>query len=213
MSVTTVKICGITTPEMARQCYGLGADYLGMIFAPSPRRIAFEQAGQIRAAVPDARLVGVFMDATTDEVLDAVDVARLDLVQLHGRETPGYCAALRERGSPPLIKALTPGRSGDTTGDRIDMSAYAAVDYFLFDLVKGSAASTSVLDGLWTTAAAASREGYEVFLAGALNPDNVATAVVRAQPFGVDVCSGVEREPGVKDLDTVKRFLAEVNSA
>ncbi len=208
MNAVKIKICGITSPEDALLCHGMGADFLGVIFADSPRRITSEEAAAIRRAVPDARLVGVFMDADLDEIVRTAQVAGLDMIQLHGSESASYCTELHARTGLPLVKALAQGR----LLDRKDPAAQIAPAHFLLDLDKTEPVRMKAIDALWSEAAEASRRGYELFLAGGLDPTNVREAVRKVRPFGVDVCRGVEKEPGVKDTAAVKRFIAEVKN-
>jgi len=206
-----VKICGLTTAADAAACRELGADYLGLIFADSPRRVTVERAGEIRKAVPDATMVGVFVDAEPDAVVETALACRLDMIQLHGGESFLYRAEIAERCRLPVLKAMRlrelahGGGSGDLAG----------VDSLLLDLDKGvsGAEATASRPVLWAAAAELRRTGRKVFLAGALTPENVAAAVLRAGPHGVDVCSGVELEPGRKDLDAVARFIREARHA
>jgi phosphoribosylanthranilate isomerase len=200
MSETRVKICGITRPDDAARCLEEGADYLGVIFARSPRMVSPRRAGQIRSAVPGADLVGVFLDADPDTIADYAARAGLDLIQLHGGETPDFCRALRERTGLPIIKTL---HRGEPNG---------AADFTLFDLEKGSRNRNGAVERLWADADRANRAGHRVFLAGRLNPLNVRAALDSVSPFAVDVCRGVERVPGVKDMNAVGRFIAEVRS-
>ncbi len=208
MAETLVKTCGITTPEDAVRCLEAGADYLGFVFAFSPRHVTVEQVEAIREVVPDARAVGVFLDEKVDAVLEVAESCRLDLIQLHGSEDPAYCEALGQRSALPIVKAIHKGRmNGENLED------YASVHGFLFDLPKGDAAGPEAREDLWSQAAQAARFGHRVFLAGGLDPDNVAAAVQRVHPFCVDVARGVERAPGVKDSALVRRFVDEVRRA
>jgi phosphoribosylanthranilate isomerase len=206
MGETKIKICGITTPEDALLCHRLGADYLGVIFAESPRRVDPARAAQIRRAVPQATLVGVFADQDPAMVLRVARSCALDVVQLHGAESPSYCADLCARAPVSIIKTLTvEGNAGSG-----DISTYSVVSFFLFDRPKRGAARAVSVRSLWALAARTGRNGARVFLAGGLTPANVREAVDSVVPFAVDVCSGVERAPGIKDASAVGRFIAEV---
>jgi len=222
MHETRVKVCGITSPEDAATCHALGADYLGVIFAASPRRVTPAQARGIRSAVPTAALVGVFRGDKLETVAQTAASCRLDLIQLHGDESPAYCDALRARTSLPLLKTIL---HGQIRGPE-DLAAYRAAGFFLFDLGKGAsdacrannspgsnADSDADCDGirqqLWVGAARASRKGYRVFLAGRLTPTSLRAAVAQTRPFCVDVCRGVEQAPGVKDAEAVRHFIRE----
>ncbi len=200
---TRVKICGITSPEDAQAVAESGADILGVIFAESPRRIDTECAVAIRQSVPNVRLCGVFMDQDLQVVAREALVCELDLIQLHGAESPAYCRQLTALTGLPLIKALRPG---EVTAEKLE--GYEGVAYFMVDLPKDDPGMTDAVE-LADAYALLSQSGREVFLAGALTPGNVARIIAASAPFGVDVCSGVEKEKGVKDHEKVKAFVKE----
>jgi indole-3-glycerol phosphate synthase/phosphoribosylanthranilate isomerase len=202
-----IKVCGLTTPDDAALCHEAGAGYLGVILADSPRRVTLERAREIRDAAPEARLCGVFVDADPDVVVEAADACGLDLVQLHGDESPAECRDLAVRTALPVIKVLRPG-----TGVDAALAGYGETSYLMYDLPKGRAHEAADGERLLAAVAGAGAAGREVFLAGGLSPANVRAAMRRARPFAVDVCRGVEREPGHKDPDAVRRFVAEVAS-
>ncbi len=199
-----VKICGLTTPEDAALCAAEGADLLGVIFAESPRRIGVDRARAIRVAAPYARLVGVFMDQDASLVAQTAAACDLDLIQLHGSESPEYLREVRRLTGRPLIKALTPGQIGDDTVRRYDEARY-----FLLDQPKaGGAAATGDPD--WLEAAAAlAAQGAELFLAGGLD-SGTGSAPGGVRPFAIDICRAVEAAPGRKDPGRVHRFFQEV---
>jgi len=187
-----VKICGITRPQDAERAIALGATAIGFIFWPSsPRRIGLEAARSIGRLVPASVLkVGVFVDAPAEELARTVDEAGLDAVQLHGSESPALVRGLEAR----VIKAVALGspdadaQIAQWTGTTLLLDAHDPVRH---------GGTGRVVD--WDRAAGlASR--HEVILAGGLNPENVAEAVRRVRPAGIDVSSGVEQTPGVKDL-------------
>jgi phosphoribosylanthranilate isomerase len=187
-----VKICGITRPQDAERAIALGATAIGFIFWPSsPRRIGLEAARSIGRLVPASVLkVGVFVDAPAQELARTVDEAGLDAVQLHGSESPALVRGLEAR----VIKAVALGspdadaQIAQWTGTTLLLDAHDPVRH---------GGTGRVVD--WDRAAGlASR--HEVILAGGLNPENVAEAVRRVRPTGIDVSSGVEQTPGVKDL-------------
>ena len=187
-----VKICGITRPQDAERAIALGATAIGFIFWPSsPRRIGLEAARSIGRLVPASVLkVGVFVDAPAEELARMVDEAGLDAVQLHGSESPALVRGLEAR----VIKAVALGspdaeaQIAQWTGTTLLLDAHDPVRH---------GGTGRVVD--WDRAAGlASR--HEVILAGGLNPENVAEAVRRVRPAGIDVSSGVEQTPGVKDL-------------
>ena len=195
-----IKICGITRMEDALAASELGADALGFVFhPPSPRYIEPERAANIIAGLPSfITVVGVFADLPREEVRKIAAVAGLDRVQLSGEETPEYCRALGLR----WIKAFR--LAGREDLERIP--AYGRGREFLLDShVKGVPGGTGKKFD-WQWAAEARRYG-RVILAGGLDPDNVAQAIRTAAPFGVDVSSGVESAPGIKDRGLLAAFI------
>lgn len=196
-----VKVCGITDGVDARQAAEAGADLLGLVFAESPRRVDPAQAAAIRAAVPAARLVGVFRDQAPAEVLAAVRAADLDLIQLHGSESPAYGDEVSHAAGVPVIRALAPSQVDEDTPTRHPEAAY-----FLVDPPKGAPAAAARAEVL-AAVARLSRAGARVLVAGGLGPDDVAAVIAEARPFGVDACSALEREPGRKDHRLVTSFL------
>ncbi len=208
---TRIKVCGITSPADAKLASSHGVDYLGLIFARSPRRVTVEAARNIRKAVPNAMLVGVFVDAPVDEVADTARTCRLDLVQLHGKESPDYCDALHAKMSLPIIKVFSASQLAGA--DRLKQ--YKRTSYFLFDLDKEDRAREQdkrqgAHDDLWQRAATLRRLGYRIFLAGGLDESNVSQAVRHVEPYAIDVVRGVEESPGIKDPAALSRFIKAV---
>ncbi len=236
MSRVRVKVCGITRPQDAAACAALGVDFLGLIFAASPRQVTPARAGEVCAAAPSARWVGVFVDAPLEELIEVVTTTGLGWVQLHGRETTEYCAALRERCGVKVIRAVSPGlapdspdslnspdspdsrnspnssSSPDAVGAWGAWGALGAADYLLLDLPKGvpAAERDRRRRALWREAGRYEQRGEHLFLAGGLTPANVREAIAAVGPHAVDVASGVEHEPGIKDMNGVEAFLKEV---
>lgn len=205
--MTVVKICGIKTITDAHAAIAAGADYLGFNFYPnSPRYINPLECTQItkkiKASYPEIRLVGVFVDETLSNIQNTLRNCRLDLAQLHGDEPLEIIAQL----DPGAYKAFH-GISGDLERFlRVDAPA------FLVDAaVKGAYGGTGRTANWPAAARLASR--FPIFLAGGLNPGNVAEAIALVQPWGVDVASGVERTPGVKDEAKMRAFVSAVRSA
>jgi phosphoribosylanthranilate isomerase len=207
MSVAKVKICGLTTAEDARLALSLGADYLGVIFAESPRRVAVARAREIRAAVPSAALVGVFRDQPLADVVDAALSCDLDLVQLHGGENPAYCDEVLERAGKPVVKAFRAVRV--PTSDQL--AAFRTTSYSLFDYDDGATRGFARGDA-WDEVAAARRLGFRMFVAGGIDSSNVRAILARTGAFAVDVCRGVERAPGIKDALAMERFMVEARA-
>ena len=197
-----VKICGITNEDDALFAVAMGADAVGFMFAPSPRQIAPQQVYDItRRLPPEILTVGVFRDDHPSRVIDIVNRSGVRAAQLHGHETPADVAEVSTRVRW-VIKALVAGtadaRRADQFGtDLIHIEGNAPGSGKLFDW--------SLIDEV--------PEGPRIILAGGLTPDNVAGAVERVRPWGVDVSSGVERSPGKKDALKVKAFIERARQA
>lgn len=191
-----VKICGITNEDDALFAVAMGADAVGFVFAPSPRQVAAQQVYDItRRLPPEILTVGVFRDELPSRVVETVHRAGLRAAQLHGHETPAQVAEVA-RSVRWVIKAFAAGTSALRRADEYGL------DIVLVDSARPG--SGTVFD--WTLVDDVP-EGLRIVLAGGLNPDNVATAVEKVQPWGVDVASGVEREPGRKDPMKLKSFI------
>ncbi len=211
--VVRVKICGLTNVDDALFAAEAGADLLGMIFyPPSPRYVTIERAREIVRAVRDAgfervRLVGVTVNAPRyllDLLLEDVGV---DLIQLHGDEAPVILADYEGRA----YKALRPHTEEELDLDApwfLDMGPREGPRLLIDAAVKGAYGGTGSLAN-WDVARRLARR-YPILLAGGLTPENVAEAVRAVRPWGVDVSSGVEREPGKKDWEKVRAFIDRV---
>jgi phosphoribosylanthranilate isomerase len=185
-----VKICGITSLEDAQAAVQHGAAAIGFIFWPaSPRFVEPARARVIVAALPDAvTTVGVFVNQAADHIHQVVEDAGVAAVQLHGDETPEFAAAIGR----PVIKSVHVSDSAAALAAwPLDVTMLADAQ----DPVKRGGTGTTTD---WDAAAALAKE-RRLLLAGGLRPDNVAEAIARVKPFGIDVSSGVERSPGSKD--------------
>lgn len=197
--MTQVKICGITNPEDARVAVAAGADMIGFIFyPPSPRYVAPEQARQIVESLPThLPAVGVFVNEPVDTVTRVVRTSGVQIVQLHGEESPEICRQLPWR----IIKTF---RFTDQV--RPEMMAHYAVETYLIEgyhttLYGGGGARAN-----WQQVATLHAYG-RIMLAGGLTPDNVQEAIRIVRPYAVDVGSGVETAPGKKDWQKVRTFI------
>lgn len=197
-----VKICGITTEADALLAVGLGADAIGFVFAPSPRQVSPRAVQKIVDRLPpEIMTVGVFRNEAPERVVEIVNGIGLRAAQLHGNESPAQTRWVAER-VPFTIRAFPAGHPGiarvDEFGARVVM-----VD-------SASPGSGEVFD--WRLA-----EGVvdpaRLMVSGGLRPDNVADAVAHLRPFGVDVSSGVEAEPGHKDPQKVRAFVVAARKA
>jgi phosphoribosylanthranilate isomerase len=197
--VTRVKICGITRLEDAEHAVGLGAWALGFILWPESKRACDPAvaAGIARAVRRRVELVGVFVNAGLDEIARAADTIGLTHVQLHGDEGPAFCAAVAQRTGVRVIKAVRVSSGADIR----DVERFHT-DFHMLDGAGGSTWDWDLV--------AQRRSGVPLILAGGLNPGNVADGIAAVRPWAVDVASGVEAEPGIKDPALVEAFIAAV---
>ncbi|HET9869817.1 MAG TPA: phosphoribosylanthranilate isomerase [bacterium] len=201
-----VKICGVTRPEDVRLIAREGGDAIGFQMSQGPRKISPERAkGLVRSVPPFVTPVGVFVDEPLSRVKALVKYCGFQAVQLHGGEDEAYCAAL----SLPVIKAvrMKDARSARAYGD-FRVAAFL-LDHYNKDKRGGTGGS---FDWKWAPRAVAQLPA-PVLLAGGLTPENVARAIQTAGPFGVDVASGVESRPGLKDPRKVSRFIRRAKKA
>lgn len=203
--MTRVKVCGVTTVADAEMCVELGVDAIGLNFWPrSVRRCDLQVARDIVAAVGKQTLtVGVFVDASAEEIARVRDAVGFKCVQLHGDEPP----ALLAQFLPHAYKALRVQDSSVREAVRRYGGEYVLLDAYVPGAPGGTGATFD-----WSLAAEVAQE-RKLALAGGLTPRNVAEAVRRVRPFCVDVASGVESAPGVKDRALVQAFLQEVRAA
>jgi phosphoribosylanthranilate isomerase len=199
-----IKICGMTQLQDAVFAAEQGADAVGFIFyKKSPRSVTMKAVKEIIAKLPPfVDTVGVFVNESVDRVNKTAEYCGLDLVQLHGDESPAYCRKIRRR----VIKAF---RVKDLQSikqlERFPVSGFL-LDTFSENLHGGTG---KVFD--WNLAHPAKKVG-PVILAGGLTPRNIRQAISQVRPYGVDVCSGVEKSPGIKDPEKVKAFLKNIRS-
>jgi phosphoribosylanthranilate isomerase len=208
--MTRVKICGITNAEDARAACEAGVDAIGLNFYPrSPRALSVEKAVGLRALIPSGvQVFGVFVNADAGDVMEIFRVVRLDALQLHGDESPTTVAQLARIA--PVFKALRVGP--DFSAGTLE--SCPGVSGFLFDTADvgpGQYGGTGRLAD-WGVARRAARS-YRVILAGGLNAENVAAAILQVRPYGVDVASGVEASPGAKDHAQLREFVREARRA
>ena len=213
-----VKICGLREPEHAVAAAKAGADLLGFIFAPARRRVRPEQAGRCieaarRAAGAGRSLlaVGVFVDASADEIAETAREAGLDLVQLHGAEPPGFAATL----PVPTIKALKPRSLAPFAETTEAATAYFSMARppvaLLIDGYHPTSAGGSGARADWGLASVITPR-WPMLLGGGLTPENVGEAIREVRPLGVDVSSGVERD-GVKESELIVAFVDAAKAA
>lgn len=200
-----IKVCGITTISDALLSIQWGADAIGFIFyEKSPRFVSMDTVKEIISSLPPfINCVGVFVNESTDLVNRISDSCSLDYVQLHGDETPDYCKKIKRK----VIKAARLKNSQSLKG----LDAYK-VDGFLLDSYsdKSRGGTGEICD--WSLARHAKRFG-NIILAGGLNSKNVVNAILKVRPYGIDVCSGVEKSPGKKDPIKVKAFFTAISTS
>lgn len=190
----SVKICGIRSIESALAAIDAGADFIGLNFVPSSKRkVSAGQAKEIIAAIKgQIKIVGVFQNADADSVNQVAETLGLDFVQLHGDEDPAYCARIKT----DVIKRVS---------IKQDLKAFD-VPFFLLDReVQGKG---KLVD---TNAARRIAQEFEIFLAGGLNPKNVAKIVQEVRPFAVDVAGGIETD-GKEDFEKMRTFVLHAKS-
>jgi phosphoribosylanthranilate isomerase len=194
-----VKICGITSLDDALVAVDAGADALGFVFyGKSPRYITPQSASRIIMALPPfVQTVGLFVNSESGIVNELADSCGLDLVQLHGDEPPDYCNLIERR----VIKALrVRGR------DSLEIIGSYKVSGILLDAYSPDAYGGTGKSFNWDIAREVA-DRFWIILAGGLTPDNVGEAVKSVRPYAVDVSSGVESAPGIKDSDKIREFI------
>jgi phosphoribosylanthranilate isomerase len=203
---TYVKVCGITRAEDAAAAVAAGADAVGVVFAPSPRQVTLEAACAVFAAVPPSVVrVGVFVDAAPEEVARAVAVCGLTAVQFSGDESPADCRKV----ACPVIKVIHVGTDFGLAEAEPYQGHAAAL--LLDTHVNGKAGGTSQTFDWQATGVL---PGWApCFVAGGLDADNVGECIEALHPYSVDVSSGVESSPGIKDNKKIEAFLAAVRAA
>ena len=209
--MTKVKICGLSTPETMQSALDAGADFVGLMFYPkSPRNVSIEQAANLASlAKGRAKIVAVTVDA--DDVLLQAIVSKVkpDYIQVHGSETIERIAEIKSRFSVQVIKVIKVKTAADLAPTKVFR---AVADLIMFD----PKAPDDVLpggNGLSFDWALLSQEIGDFMLAGGLKPDNVANAIKLTKATFVDVSSGVESAPGIKDADLIAKFIKAAKSA
>ena len=202
--MTRVKICGITRPEDAELAVGLGAWALGFILWPQSPRAAdpATAAGIVAHHRRRVHTVGVFVDPTLDEVADLAEALGVSHVQLHGKVGPSFCTEVARRTACKVIRGFRIGAFADIQYTE----QFRYVDYHLLDSrVKGLEGGSGQA---WDWSLVSRRNSrVPMILSGGLGADNVAAGIEATRPYAVDVASGVEAEPGVKDPEKLRAFM------
>ncbi|MEX2600723.1 MAG: phosphoribosylanthranilate isomerase [Balneolaceae bacterium] len=202
-----VKVCGLTSLEDARFAAGALADYLGFIFyEKSPRYLEPAKAGAIINWIEGPETVGVFVNQPLDDVNMIARETGIDLVQLHGNESPDYCQLIDR----PVIKVFHVGEGTDAAALNSEIEPYrGVVDYLLFDTKTDQLWGGTGLAFNWNLLNELSQE-TPFFLSGGLKRANIAGACGTVRPWAVDLSSGLEESPGVKDFDKIEAFFEEM---
>jgi len=204
MNNVAVKICGITNDEDASMAVELGAGALGFIFASSPRQITPQKARDIISAIPPfVKTVGVFVDEDPVVISKVKHYCGLDLVQLHGDESPDLCCELM----PYTIKAL---RIKDESCLRTSQIYHGKVRALLLDTYSKDKAGGTGKTFDWQLAIKIKKIGIPIILGGGLGPSNIGSAISTVRPYAVDVNSGVEERPGKKSHTLMKALMEKV---
>jgi phosphoribosylanthranilate isomerase len=203
-----IKICGNTNLDDARAAAEMGAWAIGLIHHPdSPRYVEPDVAEEIGAALKRrVEVAGVFVDSTMDEIVDAADREQLTIVQLHGDQGPQFCREVARRTGVKVMRAFRVRSGADVRG-----AEAFRTDFHLFDAYRPRTPGGTGESFDWELLAAR-RSKIPALLAGGLDAENVAEAVLAAKPWGVDVVSGVEAEPGRKDHRKLAAFFEAVRS-
>ena len=206
-----VKICGVRRTEDARLAAALGAAAIGFVFWPdSPRFIDPYRARPIaRELPPFVTRVGVFVDQPMDYVRGVARLLNLGAIQLHGHESPDYVAALARAGAPPIIKSVPVTEAFQPAAALASIPDAVTVLLDAHDPIKRGGTGRTID---WTLAAAAARL-RPVMLSGGLKAETVAEAIAQVQPYAVDVSSGVESAPGVKDAEKLQALFSAIAQA
>ncbi|EGG32272.1 phosphoribosylanthranilate isomerase [Paenibacillus sp. HGF5] len=221
MMSTALKICGLQSVEVLKSMINLPVDYIGFVFAKSRRRVTPQQAAQLvqvlreweHDKIPAA--VGVLVNPDLSELAELLQKTALDVVQLHGQESPQFCREVKERFPVSVFKAVSIGSDRPEAERLSALDSYAGcIDVLLIDtydpMYGGGSGKTFAWDLIPAYQQWAERQGIPLFVAGGLDPDNVAHLIGQYAPYGVDVSSGVESEPGVKDINKVTAFVERV---
>lgn len=206
--MTRVKICGNTNYEDARLAASLGADYLGFIFVPNTKRVlTVEKAAEILAKLADFKnIVGVFCNQPKKEVETIAQRLRLKFLQFHGEETALYCDSFMQKGFEVIKTFHVKDAMSLKRIEEYNVSA------FLLDTYSHSEKGGTGIPFEWSVIEDKPYVHDKLFLAGGLNPRNVAEAIEKIRPFAVDVASGVESGPGIKDPQLLRAFFEKVKN-
>lgn len=201
-----IKICGITNPEDASLAVEMGVDALGFIFAPSPRQVSPESAQRIIDSLPPfVQKVGVFVDGDLRSIQDIKHFCGLDVIQLHGDESPDFCRQFM----PDTIKAFRLKNASSLIPIRRYQGKVRAL---LLDTYQEGLKGGTGKPFEWDLALKAREFGIPVILSGGLGPSNIARAILTVRPYAIDVNSSIERRPGKKDPALMRQLMEKVKN-
>lgn len=204
MKRVMIKICGLTRVEDVQAATAAGADIIGFVFTGSPRQISIEKAIELSGYVPEGVLrVGLFLDQERSEIEQVIGVVPLDMLQFHGAETEQFCSVF----NMPWLKAVAMENAGSINKAERDFPG--AQGLLLDSHSRGERGGSGKLFD-WSLSSPVSKP---VWLAGGLNADNVRQAIETVRPYAVDVSSGVESKPGIKDAARMEAFVKAVREA
>ncbi len=207
---TQTKICGIKTPEALNAAIGAGARFIGFVFyPPSPRHVSIDTAKELALMLPTGvRSVALFVDPTDEQLEQVLAHVQIDIIQLHGNETPSRVSEIKAKYAMPIIKAF-PVRVAE---DIDKCTEYDCADWYLFD---AKPVDSTLKGGTGQSFDWSLLKGHDFdkkwMLSGGLTAQNVGEALSILSPAAVDVSSGVEVTRGVKDLDKIRAFISSVN--
>ncbi|WP_260069178.1 phosphoribosylanthranilate isomerase [Paenibacillus sp. p3-SID867] len=216
-----LKICGLQSVEVLKSMINLPVDYIGFVFAKSRRKVSPQQAAQLMQVLREwdhnkiPAAVGVLVNPDLNELVELLREAALDVVQLHGQESPQFCREVKERFPVSVFKAISIESDRPESERLSTLDPYAGcIDGLLIDtydpVYGGGSGKTFAWDLIPPYQEWAKRQGIPLFVAGGLDSDNVSHLIGQYAPYGVDVSSGVESEPGVKDINKVMAFIERV---
>ncbi|WP_106767966.1 phosphoribosylanthranilate isomerase [Paenibacillus faecalis] len=221
MSKTAVKICGLQSVEVLKSMINLPVDYIGFVFAKSRRQVTSKQAAELSGVLKQwkseeiPRSVGVFVNPSLKELGEVLQSVELDVVQLHGQESPQFCREVKESFPVSIFKAVSiqAGRPPEEHVNEL-MLYSGCIDGLLLDtydpVYGGGSGKTFAWDIIPIYRDWARAQGFPLFVAGGLEPSNLDRLLALYDPDGVDVSSGVESAPGVKDIEKVIAFVERV---
>lgn len=205
---TRVKICGLTQEKDVRATVIAGADAIGLVFyPPSPRAVSLEQAVTLVKHIPAyVQVVGLFVNASFDEIANICRQVPIDILQFHGDESPEQCQNIAQKLSRRWYKAIQVKEGLDIIHE-INQYKNAGASAVLLDAYHPDLKGGTGHSFDWTTFPKAD---IPLILAGGLNPENVADAIALTQPYAVDVSGGVEQAKGIKDSEKIQKFMDNV---